>query len=297
VADESKFGQERGHTPGGGLRCEEWEALLTDALDGLLPAGQASRFNAHSETCPNCSDLLAHAKQGQQWLVYLHEEPEIPGDLVSRILEKTVGPGSIPLPVVAAAGAGAGTGAAAMVMPWRRSFHETRLLMTVAMAFFSIALTLNLIGVKMGSLRLADFRPSQLGNTLSREFYGARSSVVRYYDNMRFFYQLQSRMRELRRNVETQPQQQNQQKQDQQQQQKKGGSATAAPDRGDELNAQKQGTANRVQGAEMRAAFGARRWQKRQAAVVLVSAGTGKTISLGHKRTGLRKVKVEGSLV
>ena len=304
MADESKFGQERGHTPGGGLRCEEWEALLTDALDGLLPAGETSRFNAHSETCANCGDLLAHAKQGQQWLEYLHEEPEIPSGLIGKILEQTVGAGGVPLPVVAAAGAGAGT--AAIAMPWRRSFHETRLLMTVAMAFFSIALTLNLVGVKFGSLRLADLKPAQLSSTLSREFYGARKSVVQYYDNVRLFYQLQSRMRELRRDVETQPQQQNQKQN--QQQQKKGGSAIAVPERGDVLNAQGQGTGYSVQRTEERAAYSVQGAvertacsvqgaEKQKAAVVLVSAGTGKTISLGHKRTGLRKVNVEGSLV
>jgi len=46
--------------------------------------------------------------------------------------------------------------------------------------------------------------------------------VVRYYDNMWFFYQLQSRMRELRRDVE-QPQQQQQNQQQNQQQQKPSG--------------------------------------------------------------------------
>ena len=59
-----------------------------------------------------------------------------------------MGAGSVPLPVIAAAGAGGG--AVAVATPWRRNFHETRLLMTVAMAFFSIALTLNLVGVKLG---------------------------------------------------------------------------------------------------------------------------------------------------
>jgi hypothetical protein len=304
VADESKFGQERGHISGGGLRCEDWEALLTDALDGLLPAAESNRFNAHSETCANCGDLLAHAKQGQQWLVYLHEEPEIPSGLIGKILEQTVGAGGVPLPVVAAAGAGAGTGA--MVMPWRRSFHETRLLMTVAMAFFSIALTLSMVtGGKLASIRLADLRPSQIGGTLSREFYGARSSVVRYYDNMRFFYQLQSRMRELRRNVETQPQQQpqNQQKQNQQQQ-KKGGSANVPQERGDVLNAS-QSTEHRAQSSGETAEIDDKRSEhtaqstehNRKAAVVLVWAGTESENSLGHSRTGLQKVKVEGSLV
>jgi hypothetical protein len=279
VADESKFGQKPGPAPGGALRCEEWEALLTDALDGLLPAGQAAAFAAHAESCQNCGDLLAHVKQGQEWLTYLHEEPEIPLGLVNKIIEQTLGAGGVPIPVVAA-GAPAAAGGMAMAMPWRRSFHETRLLMTVAMAFFSLALTLNLVtGGHLTSLRLADLRPSQIGNTLSREFYGARSSVVRYYDNMRFFYQLQSRMRELRRDVE-QPQQQNQQNQQQQNQQQKpsgkGGSASAG------------------YGTPLRASHSV---EGRKTTAVVVSFKTGKSISLGRSETGLRRAKIERGLV
>jgi hypothetical protein len=231
---------------------------------------------------------MAHVKQGQEWLTYLHEEPEIPSGLVSKIIEKTLGAGGVPIPVVAA-GAPAVAGGMAMVMPWRRSFHETRLLMTVAMAFFSLALTLNLVtGGHLTSLRLADLKPSQIGNTLSREFYGARSSVVRYYDNMWFFYQLQSRMRELRRDVE-QPQQQKQNQQQNQQQQKpsgKGGGSASAD----------QGTELRAQGAGQRSAFSAQRSEKQEAAV-LKSDQTGKSISLGHSETGLRRANVERGLV
>jgi Putative zinc-finger len=307
VADESKFGQK----PGSTLKCEEWEAQLTDALDGLLPAAEAAAFTAHSETCANCGDLLAHTKQGREWLGYLHTEPEIPAGLIGKILEQTVGAGSVPLPVIAAAGAGGG--AVAVATPWHRNFHETRLLMTVAMAFFSIALTLNLVGVKWGSLRLADLRPSQIGSTLSREFFTARGSVVRYYDNMRFFYQLQSRMRELRRNVETQPQQQQQQPSNQQQQKPggKNGSATAAPERGGELNA--QGTGLRAPGTEKSSELRAQSTASDQgtaisnqriesAAEVRVLVGTGRLISLGESETGLQEAVeaagyVEGSLV
>ena len=309
MADESKFGQKPGSVPGGAMRCEDWEAQLTDALDGLLPAGQAAAFAAHAGSCENCGELLAHVKQGQEWLTYLHEEPEIPSGLVSKIIEKTLGAGGVPIPVIAAGVPVAAGGAVATAMPWRRSFHETRLLMTVAMAFFSLALTLNLVtGGHLTSLHLADLRPSQIGSTLSREFYGARSSVVRYYDNMRFFYQLQSRMRELRRDVE-QPQQQNQQQQNQQQQQKpsgRGGSASADP--GTELRAQsserRAQSADEVTGyrlqvtAEQRSAVGGQRSEKEEAAeVVLKSEETGKSISLGHSETGLRREKVERGLV
>ena len=303
MADESKFGERQGLHPGGGLRCEEWEALLTDALDDLLPASETAAFAAHGETCPNCSDLLAHVKQGREWLGYLHTEPEIPSGLVGRIIEKTVGVGSVPVPLVAA---GAGGGAVAFAMPWRRSFHETRLLMTVAMAFFSIALTLSMVtGGKLTTIRLADLRPSQIGNTLSREFYGARSSVVRYYDNVRLFYQLQSRMRELRRDVETQPQQQQQNPQQQQKQGGKNGSANAGQGTG--LRAQDAGY--RVQGTEQSSAFGVRCSEeqreagsgklevKQTAAVELKSVETGSSISLGRSGTGLQEEDVEGSLV
>ena len=293
MAEERQFGQKPG--PGSGLRCEDWEALLTDALDGLLPEGQAAAFGAHSESCANCGDLLAHAKQGQEWLGYLHTEPEIPSGLVSRILEKTVGAGGMPMPVVAAAGAG--TGAVAMATPWRRSFHETRLLMTVAMAFFSIALTLNLAGVKLSSIRLADLRPSQLGSTLSREFFTARGSVVRYYDNLRLVYQLQSRMRELRRDVEQQPAQP-QQNQKQEQKPGKGGSANklgaGSRERGAEQSAELRaelGAGSRELGVKQRSALSAQRSEERKAAVVvLVSMGTGRWISLGHSETGLQSV-------
>ena len=244
MAEQNKFGSKPDANPGkgaGALRCEEWEALLADALDGLLPAGQAVAFEAHSAGCTGCSDLLAHAKQGQQWLEYLHVEPEVPSGLVSKILEKTAGAGAIPVPVLV--GAGQGTGTIAVSTPWR-SFHETRLLMTVAMAFFSIALTLNMAGVKLTNLRLADLRPATLGNTLSRQFYGAREQVVKFYNNARFVYQLESKVRELRR--DTQSQQQAAPEKQQAPAGKSGekdGRLAPAPEKGEVLNAEHRSAA------------------------------------------------------
>jgi Putative zinc-finger len=205
VADRDKFEmsgsrEPRDLTPGS-LRCDDWEAMLTDALDGQLSARDLAAFDAHAAGCAGCSDLLAHARQGQEWLVYLHSEPEVPAGLVSKILDKTAGAGAIPIPVIADAAQGAG--AAVVAVSGRRSFQETRLLMTVAMAFFSIALTLNMAGVKLTSLRLADLRPATIGNSLSRQFYSKWGQVSRFYNNARFVYELESRMRELRRDTET----------------------------------------------------------------------------------------------
>ncbi|MGA7522121.1 MAG: zf-HC2 domain-containing protein [Acidobacteriaceae bacterium] len=286
MAEHNQFGNK----PDAALRCEDWEALLADALDGLLPEDKAVAFRAHSANCANCGDLLAHAGQGREWLGYLHSEPDVPSTLMGKILDRTVGPGSMPLPVVAA---GQGAGAAAMALPWRRNFHEARLLMTVAMAFFSIALTLNLIGVKVSDLRLADLSPSTIGSTVSRQFYAARGSVVRYYDNLRFVYQLESRMRELRRTVETTPGAGQPQKKQEPSKQSgdKSGSLGSGP-RGDVLNAgRRAATTLAPQPVEQRTAFrGPRRLRSilvtKAEAEATVFAGHSHCVSLDQPRTG-----------
>ncbi|HEX3660180.1 MAG TPA: anti-sigma factor [Acidobacteriaceae bacterium] len=290
MADYNQFGNK----PNAALRCEEWEALLADALDGVLPEGKAAAFRAHSAECANCGDLLAHAEQGREWLGYLHIEPDVPPALIGKILDRTVGASSVPLPVVAA---GQGAGAAALALPWRRNFHETRLLMTVAMAFFSIALTLNLIGVKVSDLRLADLRPSTIGSTLSRQFYAARGSVVRYYDNLRFVYQLESRMRELRRTVETTPGAAQPQKKQEPSKQSgdKSGSLESGP-RGEPLNAKRQAAIGlQPAAAEQRTAFSATRSTGAIPVVtetegeVRVFVGQFNCVSLDQLRAGLQR--------
>ena len=72
---------------------------------------------------------------------------------------------------------------------------QPRLAMTAAMAFFSIALTLNLTGVRLNQLSVSDLKPSNLRRT----FYQADASVVRYYDNLRVVYELESRVQDMKR--------------------------------------------------------------------------------------------------
>lgn len=89
-----------------------------------------------------------------------------------------------------------------------RRFAEPRLMMTVAMAFFSIALTLNMTGVRITRLRLADLKPTSIRMYMQRQITVAYTPLVRYYDHLRLVYEVQSRVRELRRNNESENDQQ-----------------------------------------------------------------------------------------
>jgi hypothetical protein len=70
---------------------------------------------------------------------------------------------------------------------------QPRLAMTAAMAFFSIALTMNLTGVRLQDLRASDLKPS----SLTRDVTNARAGVVRYYEGLRVVYELESRVHDL----------------------------------------------------------------------------------------------------
>jgi len=190
------------HIPGTPA-CGEWETLLADALDGLLKPEEETRFEAHKAGCPACAALYEAARKGREWLEFLSPDPEPPEWLLEKILA-TTGPGHAVsgLPVPAAAGV-----VPAFVPPvWQqpgflarmRMNVQPRLLMTAAMAFFSIALTLNLAGVRLANLRAADLRPRAMRSYVERQLTMASVPIVRYYDHLRFVYEVESRVRELR---------------------------------------------------------------------------------------------------
>jgi hypothetical protein len=70
--------------------------------------------------------------------------------------------------------------------------------MTAAMAFFSIALTLNLTGVRLRDLRASNFTPSALKRTVA----DMDASATRTFQNNRAVYQVESRLSELRNDDE-----------------------------------------------------------------------------------------------
>jgi hypothetical protein len=95
-----------------------------------------------------------------------------------------------------------------------RRFAEPRLMMTAAMAFFSIALTMSITGVRISSVSMADLRPASVRSYLEKRIMTASTPVVRYYDHLRFVYEVEARMRELRRSSDAErnsEQQKNQQ--------------------------------------------------------------------------------------
>ncbi len=185
-----------------GIECAEFEALLSDALDGegqLSPARKEA-FEAHRRVCAICGPLFADVQAGQQWLREL-EAVEPPAHLVHNILAATSGVVSTRALAATAGGRTTPLGERlrerwdSFFTPLAAFVRQTRFVMSFGMIFFSFSLALNAAGVKPSDVAKISLRPSALRHAYN----DAQIKVVKYYDNIRFVYEIESKVRELKR--------------------------------------------------------------------------------------------------
>jgi hypothetical protein len=192
-----------------GMQCHEFDGLLADALDGVLSSLQLDRFQAHARTCSGCGPLFAEVEAGRNWLKGL-TEVEPPASLVNNILASTTGVDSQRLRVNVSApqprGSKVGPSwleqaqawASGAMQPVWGTVRQPRFAMSFGMAFFALSVALSVLGVKPADLREVSLRPAAIRHT----FYNTQARVVRYYENIRFVYEVESRVRELKRTIE-----------------------------------------------------------------------------------------------
>lgn len=183
-----------------GMQCAEFDALLTEALDGTLEGAKLERFQAHARVCSVCGPLFAEVDAGRRLLMSL-EEAEPPVHLVHNILAATSGLDTARMRV---------PGTAIVQPTWLDRLRawvtpvfqpvfgvvrQPRFAMSFGMAFFSISMALNLVGVKLTDLKQVDLRPT----AIVRGYHMTSGRIVKYYENIRFVYQIESKVRDIKR--------------------------------------------------------------------------------------------------
>ena len=181
-----------------GIECSEFDALLTDALDGTLAGAKLERFRAHASVCSVCGPLFAEVDAGRRLLLSL-EEIKPPAHLVNSILAATSGLDTARMRAAAQPQLSwidrIRAWAAPVFNPFFGVIRQPRFAMSFGMAFFSVTMALNVAGVKFSDLRHIDLRPS----AISRGYHMTQGKVVKYYENIRFVYQIESKVREIKR--------------------------------------------------------------------------------------------------
>src|ERR1700691_3951774 len=187
-----------------GMQCNEFDHLLADAIDGVLSAAGLSRFQAHARVCRTCGPLLAEAEAGRNWLKGL-TEVEPPASLVNNILASTTGVDTqrlrvtvrSPQPRVSWWERVQATLSETLFEPVWGMVRQPRFAMSFGMAFFALSVGLTVAGVKPSDISQISLRPK----AIQQSYYHTQARAVHYYENIRIVYEVQARLREVRRNL------------------------------------------------------------------------------------------------
>lgn len=173
--------------------CEQVEARLSDYLDGQLHAEELRGFSGHLAACDRCAPLVAQVS-GVMARVHALAPVEPPPRLVHNILDQTLGPRH-----AAAAPVG--------ILGWLRLMAQPRFAMgavTVVLALFFVSQGL---GIEWNKVEMADLKPVNLYRAADRRAHLLYARGVKFVNDLRVVYEIQTRLEPQPEPPAAQPQQ------------------------------------------------------------------------------------------
>lgn len=173
---------------------------MTEAVESQLDFQKMQTFRNHSTECALCGPLFAEARAGYQFLQGL-PEVEPPAHLMHNILAATSEAEKAAKRATPSAWQQLRNRLAPVFAPVYAQLMQPRIAGSAAMAFFSITLLLNITGVRVTDVKHLDLRPSAIQTNVKRSYFETSARVVKYYDSLRFVYEVESRLRDLKQTV------------------------------------------------------------------------------------------------
>lgn len=183
------------------LTCGAADALLCDYLDGTLGADDRTGVEYHIATCAPCADLVADMKEAMSFMerAAIVEPPQ---ELITKILFERPR---------AAKPAASGSWLGRTFGRWFEPILRPRFAMGMAMTILSFSM-LGKFVAPVRQLRPADLDPVKIWSTLDDKAHRAWNSGVKYYENLRVVYEIQTRLREWSQEEDAERQRQAEQK-------------------------------------------------------------------------------------
>ena len=164
------------------MNCAELEILICDYVDGTLPAAEMSAVKRHLDECPSCAEL---ARDSAAAVGFMQRAADVdpPPELITKILfDAPWTKRSKKLDAFGWLGKAVGR----VVQP--------RIVMGAAMTILSFSMLSRFI--PMQQLKPADLKPAAVWAGLDDRAHRAWARTVKYYENLKVVYQIQSLLRE-----------------------------------------------------------------------------------------------------
>jgi len=171
------------------MNCSEFEILLCDYVDDTLRGEQKSAFEHHLETCGACAELARDAGAAVRFMERA-SAVEPPPELVTKILFEL--PQARPAESRGLKGFFAGWSVTKLLGP----VLQPRFAMGMAMTILSFSMLAQVAGISVRQLRPSDLDPIKIAASIDLQLHRGWERAVKYYENLRVVYEIQSRLKE-----------------------------------------------------------------------------------------------------
>lgn len=186
------------------MNCAELEILICDYVDGTLAADRKTEVEAHLGQCPNCAEL---ARDSAAAVAFMQSAAEVvpPPELITRILHDS------PWSKANVVRQGVRSRLRTLLSP----LVQPRFAMGMAMTILSFSLLKPFVAPGLRQLKPEDLRPSAVWAAVDDQAHRAWARTVKYYENLKVVYQIQTMLREWQQqDEEQQPSPENKRKMD-----------------------------------------------------------------------------------
>jgi hypothetical protein len=167
------------------MTCAEFEILLCDYLDGTLDAAQRGELEAHRDGCAVCTELAADVSGAISFIGRV-AEVEPPPELLTKL--------TFEIP-----SGGVKKGVRSWLTGWLQPVLQPRVAMGMAMTILSFSMLGRLAGIEVRQLQPSDLYPANVWAALDNRVHRTWERAVKYYENLRLVYEVQTRLQEWTR--------------------------------------------------------------------------------------------------
>jgi hypothetical protein len=166
------------------MNCADIEILICDYQDGTLTAERKSAVERHLAQCPVCAEL---ARDCAAAVAFMERAADVepPPELITRLLFDAPWSRDRTKPK------GARSWIAGILSP----ILQPRFAMGMAMTILSLSLLARFVA-PVRQLQMSDLEPTKVWAGLEDRVDRAWGRTVKFYDNLKFVYQIQTTLRE-----------------------------------------------------------------------------------------------------
>ena len=174
------------------MNCAELEILICDYVDGALAPAERALVERHLAECPGCAELTRDSAAAVAFMDRA-AAAEPPPELITRILFD---------PPWGQAGGNAKP--RSRLRRWFAGLCSSLLQPRLAMGMALTVLSLSMVWKPVRQLQLSDIEPVKVWGGIEDRAYRSWQRTVKFYENLKWVYQIQTTLREWQQQDEDQ---------------------------------------------------------------------------------------------